>query len=82
MSNNLPASFAGVAWKVINAAMTTDQDSTGRYAKGWEVTYQVPSGHTGTVFLAGATLNPDQVKAAVNAAAANLSGVVGLTSGG
>lgn len=81
-SSNLPASFGGATWKVINAAQTTGQDATGRYAPGWEVTYQIPSGHTGTVFVAGAVPNPDMVKAAVSAAATNLSTVVSMQSGG
>jgi hypothetical protein len=81
-SANLPVPSGNATWKVIDAAQTTDMDSSGRYAKGWQVTYQLPSGHVGTVFIAGTTLNPDMVKAAISAAAANLASVVSLTSEG
>ena len=66
---------------VNNAQQTTAQDATGRFTKGWEVTYQLDTGHTGTVFVPGDVLNQDQVKAAINQSANALYGVVNLTSG-
>jgi hypothetical protein len=68
-------------WTVTGAVQTTAQASNGQYAKGWEVTYQLGSGHVGSVFLPGADLNPDAVKAAVAAAATKLASVINLSSG-
>lgn len=75
-----PRPGQGPAWQVTNVAKTVGQDATGRYTQGWEVTYQIDSGHTGTVFVSGADLSPDQVKQAIAKQAAALAGTVNLTS--
>ena len=79
----MPAPMSGrpVNWTVSGATQTTGQDPTGRYVRGWEVTYTLDSGHSGTVFLPGDVPNPDSIKAAVNQSAQALYGVVNLTSG-
>jgi hypothetical protein len=70
-----------VNWTVSAAQQTTSQDATGRFTKGWEVSYTLDTGHVGTVFVPGDILNQEQVKAAINQSAAALYGVVNLTSG-
>ena len=71
----------GPAWRVINIAEATGPDPTGRYVTGRNVTYQMKSGYTGTVFVAAANFNRDSVAAAIAADAQNLDDVANLTSG-
>jgi hypothetical protein len=82
MSSGSGGGGAGIMWKVTDVSQGVGQDATGRYTKGWSVTYQISTGHTGTVFLAGDNVNPDQVRAAIDKQAAALYGVVGLASSG
>ena len=70
---------SGGGWKVTEAAQQIGQDSTGRYTKGWQVTFQLDGGQTGVVFVAGDSLNPAQVSSAVARQADALYGVLGLT---
>ena len=74
------ARFGGPNWKVTGAVQTVARGQNGTYANGWEVTYQLDSGHTGTVFLVNQSFNPEMVKQAVTADAAKLHQVVNLTS--
>lgn len=71
---------SGVGWKVTEAAQQIGQDSTGRYTKGWQITFQLDGGQTGAVFVPGDSLNPAQVQAAVARQADALYGVIGLTN--
>lgn len=71
---------SGPNWRVTGAVQTTAQAANGQFARGWEVTYQLDTGHTGTVFLPTNQFNPDSVKAAVAADAAQLYQVVNLTN--
>lgn len=82
MPSPMPMRSGGPSWTVSNATQTTAQDATGRFAKGWEVTYTLDSGYSGTVFVPGDVLNQDQVRAAINQSAAALHSVVNLTSNG
>jgi hypothetical protein len=71
----------GPAWKVTGAAQTTGLGPNGQYQRGWEVTYQLEGGTTGTVFVPAAAFSPETVRAAVADDAARLAAVLGLTSG-
>lgn len=79
MSTNSDSGGSGGGWKVTEAAQQIGQDSTGRYTKGWQITFQLDGGQTGAVFVPGDSLNPAQVQAAVARQADALYGVVGLT---
>lgn len=67
-------------WRVIQVTDGTGPDATGRFVNGKTITYQLDSGHTGTVFVAGPNANPDLVKTAIMAEAANLEAIASLTS--
>lgn len=70
----------GPGWKVIQVADGQGQDATGRFVAGKNVTYQLASGHSGTVFVPAVQFNPDTVKAAIAADAANLDAISNLSS--
>jgi hypothetical protein len=72
----------GGTWHVTQAQQTVGNDQTGKAVKGMLVTYQLASGQAGTVFVPGDQPTPDTVTAAVSAAAANLAGILNLTSKG
>lgn len=72
---------AGVAWRVINVQDGQGQDATGRYVNGKTVTYQLASGHSGTVFVPNGQADPDTVRAMVQQEAANLAAIANLQSG-
>jgi len=82
--SSVPVPIAGsvgnVAWAVTGAQQGTGQTASGQYVRGWEVAYQLGSGHAGTVFLPGPELVPDLVRAATAAAAAQLAAVLNLSS--
>lgn len=82
MPTPLPGRAGNVRWTVSGAVQTQGQDSGGRFVPGWEVTYTIDSGHSGTVFVPGAVPNQDAVKAAIVQSAQALHGVVNLSSGG
>jgi hypothetical protein len=71
--------YGGPGWKVTGANQTTGQDQTGRYVNGFEVTYQLKSGATGSVFVPKDGFNEDAVRAAVDAAARTLANVLNIT---
>lgn len=72
---------SGASWRVVNVTQGVGQDPTGRYVNGFEVTYQLKSGLSGTVFLAKDAFNEDAVAAAVSSAAATLYNVSQLSQG-
>lgn len=69
-----------VKWKVTQVVDGTGPDSTGRFVVGKTITFQLDTGHTGTVFVPATDANPDAVKLAVQQAAANLDAIANLTS--
>lgn len=79
VGTNSGSGSGGGGWKITDAAQQVGQDSTGRYTKGWQITFQLDGGQTGTVFVAGDSLNPAQVSSAVARQADALYGVLGLT---
>lgn len=66
---------SGISGRVINVVDATGQDATGTFVKGRNVTYQLNTGATGSVFVPLATFSPDSVKAAVLADAQQLHAV-------
>jgi hypothetical protein len=78
----MPGRAGNVRWTVSGAVQTTSPDAGGRYVPGWEITYTIDTGHSGTVFVPGTTPNQDAIKAAINQQAQALHGVVNLSSGG
>lgn len=84
MSGGGVTSYPGpgsVAWKVISVADGTGPDATGRYVNGKTVTYQLRSGHTGTVFVPGPNANPDAAAVLIRQEAANLEAIANLSEG-
>jgi len=75
------AGSGGAGWKVTNVTETAGQNPAGRFVAGFEVTYQLKSGLTGTVFLPKESFNEDAVAAAVGQAAQILHNVSQLQSG-
>lgn len=71
---------SGVNWTVSGASQGLGQDATGRYVQGWEVTYTLDTGHTGTVFVPGSVANQDAIKAAINQSANALNSVINMSS--
>lgn len=80
MPTPMPMRSNGASWTVSNASQTVAQDATGRYVQGWEVTYTLDTGHTGTVFVPGSVPNQDAIKAAIQQSANALKGVINLNS--
>ncbi len=70
----------GPAWKVVTQTQGMGRNKAGNYVQGWTVTYQLASGSSGSVFLAQGDYTPANVKAAINAQAADVDGVDNLTS--
>lgn len=71
----------GVAFKVIDVTDNTGQDSTGRFTAGKQVTFQLKSGLSGTVFVPLANFNEDVVRAAIQKAAGILQNVSQISQG-
>lgn len=74
-------SGAGVPFKVVNITETTGQDGTGRFVAGKQVTYQLKTGLSGSIFVPDATFTEDAVRALLTAAAANLYSVSMIQQG-
>lgn len=80
MSDTPPAALpAGLSGKVISVTDARGQDPAGSWVPGRNVTYQLNSGHTGTVFVALSSFNPESVKAAILADAVKIAGVANIT---
>lgn len=71
----------GVAFKVVDVKETTGQDATGRFVPGKQVSYQLKSGLSGTIFVPDAAFNEDAVRAAIQKAAATLQNVSMISQG-
>ena len=79
MSDPQPAPLpAGLSGQVISVASTIGQDATGNWVPGKNVTYQLNSGHTGTVFVPDATFGAETAKAAILADAQKLAAVANI----
>jgi hypothetical protein len=65
--------------RVVTVTDAQGQNSQGQWVKGRQVTYQLVSGQTGTVFVPGAEFSVDAVRAAIQADASKLADVVNLT---
>lgn len=71
----------GPSWRVIAVADGTGQDATGRFTTGRNVTYQLSTGPTGTVFIPSSAMTEETVAAAIQADAAVLHNIANLSSG-
>jgi hypothetical protein len=71
----------GLAWKVIDTKTLSGPDATGRYVPGYQITYQLKSGHAGTVFVPKAAATQEAVAAAITADAQVLAGIANLSQG-
>jgi len=67
------------AGKVITVVDGRGQDPSGTFVVGKQVTYQLSSGQTGTVFVPGAQVSADAIRAAVTADAAELAKALNIT---
>lgn len=80
MSMFPPGTPAVARWRIINITPTQGQDSSGRFVNGKNVTYQLTSGQSDTVFVPNGSDTVEYVKAVVQAAADNLAALHNLTS--
>lgn len=67
-------------WTVIGQAETVEPGPNGIYVPGIKVTFRLESGTVGTVFLPQDAYTLEAARAAINAKAATLHAVNGLTS--
>ena len=65
--------------KVLTITDGQGQDQQGNWVKGRQVTYQLTTGQTGTVFIPGAQFNVDAVRAAITTDAQKVADVANLT---
>jgi hypothetical protein len=68
-----------VGWRIINTVPTMGIGPDGKPAKGQDVTYQLDTGDSGTIFVPDAQFNANQVGQLVTAHATNLVAVKGLS---
>lgn len=79
MNGELPSGPGmGIQVKVISITDATGPDPMGGFTKGRNVTYQLSTGHTGTVFIPLNSFNADAVKAAIANDARTIAQVAGL----
>lgn len=52
-------------WTVTSQTPTVQADSTGRIVRGVEIYFTLPSGTSGSVFVAQSQYTPDNVRAAI-----------------
>jgi hypothetical protein len=71
--------MASVTWTIVGQQATTGQDAAGDYQKGVDVTFQLATGTTGTVFIPQIKYTPENVAVAVTKAARHLNAVDNLT---
>ena len=71
--------MAQQGWKIINTVAAMGIGPDGRPAKGQEVTYQLDSGDTSTIFVPDAGFTAANVAQLVTAHASTLVAVKGLT---
>lgn len=73
---DIPA--AAPHWRVIASQEQQAPGAAGTYTKGRMIFFQLDSGPSGSVFVPATELNTDNVRAAINAAAATLAAVHAL----
>jgi hypothetical protein len=76
---DLPGAPVAASGRVTQVTAGQGQNEQGQWVRGQNVTFMLASGQTGTVFVPDSMFNPDMVRAAVTAAAANLAAVHNLT---
>jgi hypothetical protein len=80
MSSSPPAqSPASPTGRVVDIKPGTGRDATGNFVTGKQVTFQLATGQTGSVFVPDAIFDADSGAAAVKAAAAKLVAGLNLT---
>ena len=79
MSDMVASPFpAGVSGRVVSVTDTRGQDPSGNWVPGRNVTYQLSTGNTGTVFVPLSTFGVESVSAAIAADAQKLAAVASL----
>jgi hypothetical protein len=71
---------SGPSWRVVGQVQQWGKLPNGQSGQGVMVTYQLDSGSQGTVFVPLTSYNTQNVKDAINAAAAHVAAVDGLAS--
>jgi hypothetical protein len=79
MAPGRPPSAPQTGWKVIGQVQVTEADPQGRAARGVRVSFTTNLGVSGSVFVAEDRYHPDNVRAAVAAAAAAMDQVQQLS---
>jgi hypothetical protein len=69
------ADTQALGWTIIGQAETFQTDDAGAFVPGVTVTFQLPGGQTGSVFVPNAKYTVEGVKAAVAARAAAMAAV-------
>lgn len=64
--------------QIVGQSESMEADTSGRLVKGYRVTFQTKSGHTGSVFVPAGAYNRDTVLAKVRAAAVNMEQIGSL----
>lgn len=67
-------------WRVTGQAMSQVRNASGQFVPGYVVTFQLPSGTTGSVEVPQQSYNAGNVKAAITEAAKHLTAVDSLTA--
>jgi len=78
---SMPSQADLTTWKVTGQTEYTQVATTGPPVQGVKVFYTTGQGHSGSVFLPNAQYNQQNVRAAINAAAANMDAIGQLTGG-
>ena len=78
---SMPSPSDLTTWKVTGQTEYTQVATTGPPVQGVKVFYTTGQGHSGSVFLPNAQYNQQNVRAAINAAAANMDAIGQLTGG-
>lgn len=78
---SMPNSGDLTTWKVTGQVESTQVQVTGPPVPGVKVFFQTGAGHAGSVFIPQGRYNTTSVRAAVNAAAAQMDAVGMLTGG-
>lgn len=75
-----PGTPASNRWRIINVTPGSGAGNDGRFTNGKNVTYQLSTGQSGTIFVPDGSDTVEYVKAVVQAAADNLAALHNLTS--
>jgi hypothetical protein len=81
MSSYTAIGSGGTAWRVIGIADGTGQDAAGRYVMGKNVTFQLKSGPSGTVFVPGPHATAEAAAALIQVEADELEAMANLSHG-